>query len=873
MSQPQPIYLQDYTPPSHWIDQVDLHFDLGATHTDVHAKLAVRRNTARNDPDLVLNGQHLELLAVQLDGTPLSRDQYHCDEQQLRFQALPEQFTLDITTRLYPQDNTALEGLYQSSGNFCTQCEAQGFRRITYFLDRPDVMAVYTTTLVADQQRYPVLLSNGNPVAQGQHPDGRHWVTWHDPHPKPSYLFALMAGDLAYLEDHYTTCSGRAVNLRIYTEAHHVEQCYHAMESLKKAMHWDEQAFGCEYDLDVYNIVAVSDFNMGAMENKGLNIFNTKYVLAHPQTATDDDYQHVESVIAHEYFHNWTGNRVTCRDWFQLSLKEGLTVFRDQQFSADQGSRGVKRIEDVNILRSVQFPQDAGPMAHPVRPYSYIEINNFYTVTVYNKGAEVIRMLYQLLGQAGFRRGMDSYFHRHDGQAVTCDDFVTAMEDANGVDLDQFRLWYSQVGTPELYISDHYDAENQRYTLTVRQHIPGRGHKPPLHIPLAVGLLDPQGQDLPLQLVAEERPATHGTRVLALRQLEQQFCFVHIPQRPVPSLLREFSAPVHLHYDYSDAELRFLLAHDSDDFNRWEASQRLIIRTMMTLIQARQAGQTFTLPPPLLETLGQVLSAESIDPALCALILTLPSETYLAEQMQPVDVDGIHAVRTELKHAVATALGEALHSRYHSLSGLSSACNTPHAMGQRRLKNVCLSYLATQVEGRQSALKQYQQATTMTDQLAALQALTYSDSDEREAVLADFFTRWAHEPLVVDKWFRLQASAPRMDVLQQIQPLLDHPAFEIRNPNKVYALIGAFSHNPCGFHAADGSGYAFVAENIIALDTLNPQVAARLLGAYTRWRKYDADRQHYMRTALQRILAKPNVSPDVYEIAAKSLGG
>ncbi len=873
MSQPQPVYRQDYTPPSHWIDHVDLHFNLGATHADVHARLVVRRNLTRNDPDLVLHGQQLELLALQLDGVVLNNDQYQRDEQQLRLRTLPEQFTLEITTRLYPHQNTALEGLYQSSGNFCTQCEAEGFRRITYFLDRPDVMAVYTTTIVADQRRYPVLLSNGNPVAHGQSAEGRHWVTWHDPHPKPSYLFALVAGDLACLEDHYTTRSGRKVSLRIYTEAYHVDQCHHAMQSLQKAMYWDEQQFGCEYDLDIYSIVAVSDFNMGAMENKGLNVFNTKYVLAHPETATDDDYQHVESVIAHEYFHNWTGNRVTCRDWFQLSLKEGLTVFRDQQFSADQSSRGVKRIEDVNVLRAVQFPQDAGPMAHPVRPDSYIEINNFYTVTVYNKGAEVIRMLLQLLGQSGFRLGMDCYFERHDGQAVTCDDFVSAMEAANTVDLSQFRLWYALAGTPELHVSDAYDTERQRYTLTVRQRIPGRRYKPPLHIPLAVGLLDPQGNDLPLQLADEDAPTPGGTRVLELRKAEQQFCFINLPQRPVPSLLREFSAPVKLRYDYSDAELRFLLAHDSDDFNRWEASQRLIIRSIMAQIQARQAGQPLTPPAALIDTLRYVLDDSQIDPALCALILTLPSETYLAEQMHTVDVDGIHAVRTGLKQALAEALHSVLQTTYHTLSEPTVEANDPLAMGRRRLKNVCLSYLAAQPGGDQWALSQYQQAKNMTDQLAALQALAHSDSDNCGTVLADFFARWAHEPLVVDKWFRLQASAPRMDVLQQVQPLLNHTAFEIRNPNKVYALIGGFSHNPCGFHAADGSGYAFVAEQILTLDTLNPQVAARLLGAYTRWRKYDSARQQHMRRALQHILAKPDLSPDVYEIAAKSLNG
>lgn len=878
MPQPQPVHLQDYTPPHYWIDRVELRFELGNEHTDVQARLAIRRNPAVNDgkQPLVLDGQELELLALRLNQAPLADQDWQRNERRLTIHRVPEHFTLDITTRLYPQNNTALEGLYRSSGNFCTQCEAEGFRRITYFPDRPDVMAVYTTTLIADRAQYPVLLSNGNPLERGQLDDGRHWITWHDPHPKPSYLFALVAGRLAHLEDRYTTGSGREVTLRIYTEPRHVDQCEHAMQSLKKAMRWDEREFGREYDLDIYNIVAVGDFNMGAMENKGLNVFNTKYVLAKPETATDDDYQHVESVIAHEYFHNWTGNRVTCRDWFQLSLKEGLTVFRDQQFSADQGSRGVKRIEDVNILRSVQFPQDAGPMAHPVRPDAYIEINNFYTVTVYNKGAEVIRMLHQLLGKDGFRRGMDRYFERHDGQAVTCGDFVAAMEAANAVDLTLFRRWYQQAGTPELQISDDYDEQHRHYTLTVRQRTPataGQPRKQPLHIPLALGLLDSTGHDLPLQLEGENAPADGGTRVLELHGEEQQFRFINLPERPIPSLLREFSAPVRVHYEYPDADLQFLLAHDSDDFNRWEAGQQLIIRNILGQVAERRSGHSPPASDALIGTLGKVLADPAIDPALCALILTLPSENYLAEQMTEVDVDGIHAVRTELRKTLASTLHDTLLDRYLTLSHPAVANPDSDAIGRRSLKNCCLGYLATDEAGIELALRQYRRAGNMTDQLAALKALVHGDGTERESVLGDFFNQWEHEPLVVDKWFTLQAATPRADVLARVQQLLTHRAFEIRNPNKVRALLGAFSQNPIGFHAADGSGYAFIAEQVLALDTLNPQVAARLLGAFTRWRKYDASRQEKMCRELKRILANDKLSPDVYEIAAKSLDG
>ena len=876
---PKTIYLKDYTPPAYHIPTVDLRFELGEDHTLVHSRLTVIR--AQSTPvgtPLALDGQHLELIALELNGTPLAADRYRVDANHLTLLDPPAEFELAVVTRLRPQDNTALQGLYRSSGNFCTQCEAEGFRRITYFLDRPDVMAVFTTTLIADQARYPVLLANGNPVASGALDDGRHWVRWYDPFSKPCYLFALVAGHLQFIEDRFVTRSGRTVTLRIYVEPANIGQCDHAMYSLRQAMAWDEQRFGLEYDLDLYQIVAVGDFNMGAMENKGLNIFNTKYVLAKPETATDADYQGILGVIGHEYFHNWTGNRVTCRDWFQLSLKEGLTVFRDQEFSSDLGSRGVKRIEDVRVLRGSQFPQDAGPLAHPIRPDAYIEINNFYTVTVYNKGAEVIRMMQTLLGQDGFRRGMDLYFQRHDGQAVTCDDFVAAMADANDADLGQFKRWYHQAGTPELTASDHYDPTTRRYTLTIRQSCPptpGQPRKEPFHLPLALGLLDTEGRDLPLRLDGEDEPG-ETTRILELRDLEHTFCFVNIPVRPVPSLLRGFSAPVKIDGAENDADLRFRLAHDSDDFNRWNAGQTLAIRTILALVQERRLGGTWTLPESFSAAFGQALTSDA-DPALLAQVLILPSESDLAEQMDVVDVDGIHAARCFVRRILAERLQEPLLAIYQTLhrQERDGYHIDAAAMGRRALKNVCLDYLMQLGDAalRARCLEQFHTAGNMTDELGALAALIHDESSERTEALAAFYARWRHEALVVDKWLTLQAISRLPDTLTVIRGLMTHEAFNLRNPNKVRALIGAFSQaNPWHFHAADGSGYTFLADRILDLNAFNPQIAARLMTAFTRWRQYDPIRQQEMRAQLERILAAPELSPDVYEIAAKSLG-
>ena len=876
---PKTTYLKDYAPPAYRISTVDLRFELGEDCTTVHSRLhIVRAETTLAGTPLILDGQQLELIALELDGAPLAADRYQLDADHLTLRDPPESFELAVVTRIRPQDNAALEGLYQSSGNFCTQCEAEGFRKITYFLDRPDAMAVFTTTLIADHSRYPALLSNGNLTGSGALDDGRHWARWHDPFPKPCYLFALVAGHLRHIEDQFTTQSGRTVMLRIYVEPANIDQCDHAMASLKQAMAWDEQRFGLEYDLDLYQIVAVGDFNMGAMENKGLNVFNTKYVLARPETATDADYQGILGVIGHEYFHNWTGNRVTCRDWFQLSLKEGLTVFRDQEFSSDLGSRGVKRIEDVRILRSSQFPQDAGPLAHPIRPDSYIEINNFYTVTVYNKGAEVIRMIQTLLGRDGFRRGMDLYFQRHDGQAVTCDDFVAAMADANDADFGQFQRWHHQAGTPELTVSDAYDVATGRYTLTVRQSCPptpGQPDKEPFHIPLALGLLDAEGQDLPLQLAGEDAPQG-ATRILELREPEHVFEFINIPARPVPSLLRGFSAPVKLNTSESAADLRFRLAHDCDDFNRWDAGQTLAIRAILALVEARQQGRPWTLPESFSVAFGRALESGA-EPALLAQVLTLPGENYLAEQMTVVDVDGIHAARRFVLRTLAERLREPLQAVYADLHRTEQDGYRidAEALGRRALKNVCLDLLLQldDPDLRALALRQFQDAGNMTDQIGALSALANTDSPERSEALAVFYTRWRHEALVVDKWLSVQATSRLPDTLAVVQGLMGHEAFNLRNPNKVRALIGAFSQaNPVHFHAADGSGYTFLAERILELNAFNPQIAARLMAAFTRWRKYDPVRQTEMQQQMERILAAPGLSPDVYEIAAKSLG-
>ncbi len=875
-SSPRTIYRKDYRPPEFLIDHVELRFELGEESTRVQSKLALRRNGARGGP-LRLDGSELELVSLALDGEPLARHRYRHESDTLTITGVPDKFELEVVTRIRPQENTALEGLYKSGGNFCTQCEAEGFRKITFFLDRPDVMSRYGTTIVADAARYPVLLSNGNPVDGGSLSDGRHWVRWEDPFPKPCYLFALVAGDLACVEDSYRTRSGRRVVLRVYVESANLDKCEHALQSLKKAMAWDEQVFGLEYDLEIYMIVAVSDFNMGAMENKGLNVFNTKYVLARSDTATDADYRGIEGVIAHEYFHNWTGNRVTCRDWFQLSLKEGLTVFRDQEFSADMGSRAVQRIEDVRMLRAVQFLEDAGPMAHSVRPDAYMEINNFYTATVYNKGAEVVRMMHKLLGREGFRRGMDLYFERHDGQAVTCDDFVLSMEHANGADLEQFRRWYAQSGTPVLAVLADWNASEGTYTLTVSQSCPptpGQQEKKPFHIPLAVGLIGPEGKDYPLWLRGEVDAGGASTRVLEVRNAVETFQFVGLPARPVPSLLRGFSAPVKVEYEARDDELAFQLAHDSDDFNRWEAGQKLACRVILRLVADRRRGQPLVLDSQLTEAMRRVLVDRSGDTELRAQALSLPSEAYIGELMGEIDVDGIHAAREFVRHGVATALRQDLLSTYDDLSAAGSYSIDSVAVGRRALRNVSLAYLSAgeDSESLQLCSRQYRDADNMTDTIAALALLADRDGPEVDAALDDFYRRWQEDALVLDKWFSVQAVSSRPDVLDRVRALMEHEAFSIRNPNKVRALIGAFcAGNTVRFHDRSGRGYEFLSEQVVRLDALNPQTAARLLQPLARWKRYDPDRQTQMRSALERILGAPGLSPDVFEVASKCL--
>jgi aminopeptidase N len=870
-----PIYLKDYQPPSYLVESVELIFDLGEASTIVKSRLNMSRNPAGKGGALILNGEELTLRGLHLDRRTLASNEYEVTDETLTIFEVPERFQLVVETEIKPQENTSLEGLYTSSGNFCTQCEAQGFRKITYYPDRPDVMAHFTVSILADKAKYPVLLSNGNLVTQLDLPEGRHLAKWVDPFKKPSYLFALVAGNLVRIEDAFVTASGREVKLHIYVEERNRDRCDHAMASLKKAMRWDEETFGLEYDLDIYMILAVDDFNMGAMENKGLNIFNSKYVLARPETATDADFQAIEGVIGHEYFHNWTGNRVTCRDWFQLSLKEGLTVFRDQEFSADMTSRAVKRIEEVRALRNAQFPEDAGPMAHPVRPASYVEINNFYTMTVYNKGAELIRMYHTLLGPEGFRKGLRLYLDRFDGQAATTDDFLRAMADAGGRDLKQFGLWYSQGGTPELKVETDYDEGRKVYTLRVRQSCPptpDQADKQPFHIPLAMGLLDRNGNDLPLQLEGEPAPA-ETTRVLELRREEEAFRFVGIQEEPVPSLLRGFSAPVTLRMETSDRDLAFLMAHDSDPFNRWEAGQRLSVRIMLGLIKDCRTGGEPVLESDFISAFRRSLLDQKADPALLAQALVLPTESYLAEQMEVADPETIHRVRELMRRDLAKRLREEfiLVMEAHTMEGPYSI--EPAAVGRRSLKNLCLAYLMTLEESVivRRCFDQFSRADNMTDVSAALHCLANSEAPEREEALEAFYRKWQHDPLVMDKWFTLQATSKRPDTLENVKRLMAHPAFNIKNPNKVRALIGAFCHgNPARFHDRSGDGYVFHGDQVLALDSLNPQVAARLLGAITRWAKYDEERQRMMKAQLERIASAPGISRDCYEIASKS---
>ena len=867
---PVTVCLEDYLPPDWLIETVELDVDVREEYTTVTSTLACRRNPQRpGTTPLVLDGEALETLSVSVDDRPLGAHEFTAEAHRLVLPGLPDRAKVRTQVRIVPDANTHLSGFYRSKDGYFTQCEPQGFRRITWFADRPDVMARYTVTLHADKAHFPVLLANGNPVAQGDEAGGRHFATWVDPFKKPSYLFAMVAGKLDALRDTFTTASGRSVQLAIYVEPGRLDQCAHAMAALKKAMRWDETRFGLECDLEHYMIVAVGDFNMGAMENKGLNIFNTKYVLARADIATDTDFENIDRVVAHEYFHNWTGNRVTCRDWFQLSLKEGLTVFRDQEFGADTHSRETARIKEVRGLRAVQFPEDAGPMAHPVRPSRYVEINNFYTATVYEKGAEVVRMIQTLIGRDAFRRGIERYFARHDGQAVTCEDFVAAMTDGSEIDFAPFMAWYAQAGTPTLSARGDYDEKLKRYTLTLTQTCPptpGQPDKAPALIPVALGLIGPDGREFALG------PDGATTRVLRFAVPEQRFVFDDIPAAPVPSVLRDFSAPVVFDLPYRMAELTHLLAYDSDPFNRWEAGQRLFGELILENTARRMRGEAATVPEAVVEAARRVLESDS-DPAFIAEVLTLPGEATLAERMATVDPVALHEARNALLYSFAAGLETALRQRYRALAPQGPYQPETAQAACRRLRNLCLSYLNElgSEDARALAWRQFETADNMTDQFAALSTLANVAGDEDERALSAFYTRWQGEALVVDKWLAVQAACRLPGTLARVEALTRHPAFDLKNPNKVYALLRSFGANHLHFHAADGSGYCFLADQIVRLDPLNPQVAARLARAFDRWRKFDAGRQAHAKAALDGIARMAGLSRDVFEVVDKAL--
>jgi aminopeptidase N len=880
MDQPtrQPKLLKDYAPPDYLVETVDLDFTLDPKATKVKSKLRLRPNPKAGTAGrpLVLDGEALVLQSLALDGKPLGLDDYCLDEKSLTILKVPARpLTLETITLCDPEANTALSGLYRSRGTYCTQCEPEGFRRITFFLDRPDVLAVYTVRIEADAEMAPVLLSNGNPVGAGKVPGTeKHFALWHDPHPKPSYLFALVGGNLARVPSGFTTTSGRDVALNIYVEPGKEDRCGWAMESLKRAMRWDEERFGREYDLDVFNIVAVSDFNMGAMENKGLNIFNDKLVLARPDTASDADYGAIEGVIAHEYFHNWTGDRVTCRDWFQLCLKEGLTVFRDQEFTADLRSGPVKRILDVRALKTRQFPEDAGPLAHPVRPASYIEINNFYTATVYEKGAELCRMLQTLLGRDGFRKGLDRYFERHDGEAATVEDFISAMADVSGRDLSKFMLWYTQAGTPELACSLDYDARSKQAKLSVNQVVPptpGQGRKEPMPIPLKLGLLGANGDDLPL-LLADGTQLGDG--LLEVTGREQAFTFRDVPTPPIPSLLRGFSAPVRLNISLDPDQIEFLMMHDSDPFNRWQAAQTYATNLLTT--GARDGGKPEAVTGKeairLAQALGTTASEASLSAAYRAEFLKLPSEFDIARELaRNVDPDAVRKVYETLRATVGHKIMPTLGEIYDAAVPAGPFSPDAESAGKRALRAATLDLLVATGDTAEveRGLRHYREASNMTDAIAALSILSHLET--RDGVLADFYARWEDEPLVLDKWFAVQARAIRPDSVETVQALLSHPKFSLKNPNRVRALIGSFVHgNPTGFNRADGAGYELLAASALQIDSFNPHMAARLLGAFESWRTFEPRRQALARSAL-RQLASSQLSTDSFEIVTKTL--
>jgi len=875
-SQPKSIYLKDYQPSDFIIEHVYLHFDLNEEQTDVKSVLKMQRNpkSKHQKAALILNGENMELKAVSIDGRLLEDSEYKVNDTHLTISTVPDNFTLETEVIIKPQDNTALSGLYKAHSNFCTQCEAHGFRCITYYLDRPDVMSRFTTTITADKSKYPFLLSNGNLIESKEVGDGRQWVRWEDPSLKPCYLFALVAGDFDLLKDNFKTMSGSTIDLQLYLEKGFLDQGDYALASLKRAMKWDEETWGREYDLDIYMIVAVSDFNMGAMENKGLNIFNTKYVLAKPETATDADYFGIERVIGHEYFHNWSGNRVTCRDWFQITLKEGLTVFRDQSFSIDMTSASVARIDEINVLRNQQFVEDAGPMAHPIRPESYIEVNNFYTSTVYQKGAEVIRMVQTLITPPLFRKGLDLYFKRHDGQAVTTEDFIKAMEDASGKDLTQFKRWYSQSGTPVLNIEGYYDASKKTFTLRVQQSCPptpGQNKKEAFHIPLTVGLVGAGSSDMPLQLEGEKEMGD-ASRVLEVTSLEETFTFINVAEKPIPSLLRGFSAPVKLYYPYTGDELAWLFQRDSDSFARWDAGQILATYILLDIAEQYRKKKDMTLNLLLVDVFKKLLEKPESDLNFLGKLLILPEENYLLSQMEVSDVDAIHQAREFTKKQLAEKLEALFLSMYEKYHFNEPYHYSVEAMGRRQLKNTCLSYLlATQKTVYQSlAFEQFSKADNMTDTMGALLALNHCDCSERTEAFSKFYETWKAEALVMNKWLNLQATSYLPNTMETVKQLLKHPAFDMHNPNNVYALIGAYGTNLASFHDLSGEGYQFLADQVLVIDKDNPQVAARMIQPLTRWKQFDAERGTLMSMQLNRIANTSGISKNVYEIALKS---
>jgi len=872
----QPVRLKDYRPPDWLVQTVSLDVSLHPTAARVRARLALKPNSKAISAPLILDGDGLSLVSLKLNGTILPPDNYAATSDSLTIPQPPNSpFTLEIETVVDPSANTQLSGLYRSNGTYCTQCEAEGFRRITYFPDRPDVMAIYTTRIEADKKEAPVLLSNGNLVESGEKRGGRHFVVWHDPHPKPSYLFALVGGDLTYVEDRFRTMSGRNVTLRIYVEHGKENRTAYAMDSLKRAMRWDEEVYGREYDLDIFMIVAVSDFNMGAMENKGLNIFNDKYVLASADTATDADFAHIEAVIAHEYFHNWTGNRITCRDWFQLCLKEGLTVFRDQEFSSDMRSRAVKRIADVRSLRATQFIEDAGPLAHSVRPETYKEINNFYTTTVYEKGAELVRMVRTLIGPENFRAGMNLYFARHDGEAATVEQFIRCFADASKRDLTQFMRWYSQAGTPEVTVNSRFDAARKTYLLECKQVVPptpGQPVKEPMVIPLSLGLVGKDGSDMPLKLSTGE-PINEG--VVVLTKQTGLFEVVNVDERPVLSINRGFSAPVQVISNLNADDLAFLASHDADPFNRWQALQTISMRLLIDNVHASRSGRETRNDDRLMAALASVLNDAALEPAFVALALVPPGETDIAREIgREIDPDSIFHARSALRAAIGERLSRPLTMVYSRLGLAGGYSPDAKSAGRRALRNVAIDLLAATGKSTDiaRAYRQYATADNMTDRMAALATLSLHDVVERQRALDDFYTRYASDALVVDKWFSLQATIPEPGTLEKVRSLTTHPAFSLANPNRVRALIGAFAQgNATQFNRADGAGYEFIADTVLALDPKNPQVSARLATAFRTWRMLERGRQAQAEAALTRIKATPGLSRDLADIVERAL--